>query len=96
MRKRNTELLKDVIQQVLKTNHLEKPLNEKRLIDAWPKVLGENIMQYTTELVIKRRVLYVQLSSSVLRHDLFISREEIKNSLNRVVGEEVITEIIFR
>jgi len=96
VRKRNTELLKDVIQQVLKTNHLEKPLNEKRLIDAWPKVLGENIMQYTTELVIKRRVLYVQLSSSVLRHDLFISREEIKNSLNRVVGEEVITEIIFR
>lgn len=96
MRKRNTELLKDVIWQVLKTSHLEKPLNEKRLIDAWPKVLGDNIVQYTTSLEIRRKVLYVQLSSSVLRQDLFYSRENIKNSLNKFVGEEVITDIVFR
>jgi len=96
MRKKNTELLRDVIGQVLKSNHLDKQLNEKRLIDAWPKVLGENIKKYTTELVVKNRILYVTLSSSVLRHDLFISREEIKNSLNKNVGAEVIKEIVFR
>jgi len=96
MRKKNTELLRDVIGQVLKTNHLDKQLNEKRLIDAWPKVLGENIKKYTTELVIKNRILYVTISSSVLCHDLFISREEIKNSLNKSVGADVIKEIVFR
>ncbi|HRZ96919.1 MAG TPA: DUF721 domain-containing protein [Paludibacter sp.] len=96
MRKKNTELLRDVIGQVLKTNHLDKKLYEKRLIDAWPIILGNNIVQYTTELVIVRKVLYVALSSSVLRHDLFLSREEIKKSLNRHVGTEVITDIIFR
>lgn len=96
MRKRNTESLREVINQVLKTNHLDKKLNEKHLIDAWPKVLGENINMYTSELIIKNRVLYVTLSSSVLRHDLFLSREEIKLSLNRVVGAELIKEIIFR
>lgn len=96
MRKRNTESLRDIIGQVLKTNHLDKQLNEKRLIEAWPKVLGENIMKYTSELSIKNKVLYVSLNSSVLRHDLFISREEIKTSLNRNVGAEVINNIIFR
>ena len=96
MRKRNTESLREVINQVLKTNHLDKKLNEKHLIEAWPKVLGENINMYTSELVIKNRVLYVTLTSSVLRHDLFLSREEIKLSLNRVVGVELIKEIIFR
>lgn len=96
MRKKNTELLRDVIGQVLKTNHLDKQLNEKRLIDAWPKVLGENIKKYTTELVIKNRILYVTISSSALCHDLFISREEIKNSLNKSVGADVIKEIVFR
>jgi len=96
MRKRNTELLRDVIGQVLKINHLDKQLYEKRLIDAWPIILGDTIVQYTTELVIKRKVLYVAINSSVLRHDLFISREEIKNSLNKHVGTEVITDIIFR
>ena len=96
MRKKNTELLSDVIRQVLKEQHLDKPLNEKRLIDAWPMVLGNNIVQYTTELIIKNRVLYVTLTSSVLRHDLFLSREEIKKSLNNQVGVEVIVDIVFR
>lgn len=96
MRKKNTELLSDVIRQVLQENHLDRPLNEKRLIDAWPLVLGTNIVQYTSELNIKNRVLYVSLTSSVLRHDLFLSREEIKKSLNKQVGVEVIVDIIFR
>jgi predicted nucleic acid-binding Zn ribbon protein len=96
MRKKNTELLADVIHQVLKEQHLDRPLNEKRLIEAWPLVLGDNIVQYTSDLSIKKRVLYVSLTSSVLRQDLFISREEIKKSLNKHVGTEVIVDIVFR
>lgn len=96
MRKKNTELLSDVILQVLKNQHLEKPLNEKRLIDAWPVVLGNNILKYTSELSIKNKILYVSLTSSVLRHDLFLSREEIKKSLNKQVGTDVIVDIVFR
>lgn len=96
MRKKNTELLSEVIRQVLKEQHLDKPLYEKRLIDAWPLVLGNNIVQYTSDLIIKNKVLYVSLTSSVLRHDLFLSREEIKKSLNKQAGSEVIVDIIFR
>jgi len=59
-------------------------------------ILGSNIMKYTTALNIRNRVLYVNLSSSVLRHDLFLSREQIKNSLNKQVGAEVIVDIVFR
>ena len=96
MRKKNTELLSEVIRQVLKEQHLDKPLYEKRLIDAWPLVLGKNILQYTSDLTIKNKVLYVSLTSSVLRHDLFLSRDEIKKSLNKQVGAEVIVDIIFK
>lgn len=96
MRKKNTELLSDVVRQVLGELHLDRPLNEKRLIDAWPTVLGANIVQYTSDLSIRNRVLYVSLTSSVLRHDLFLSREEIKHSLNKQVGVEVIIDIVFK
>jgi len=96
MRKKNTELLSDVIRQVLGELHLDRPLNEKRLIEAWPKVLGQNIVQYTSDLNIRNRVLYVSLTSSVLRHDLFLSREQIKKSLNDQVGVDVIVDIVFK
>lgn len=96
MRKRNTELLRDVISQVLKQGRLDKQLNEKHVIDAWSVVLGANISQYTSDLSVKNRILYVSLTSSVLRHDLFLSKEQICNSLNKHVGTEVIKDIIFR
>ncbi len=95
MRRRNTELLSAVIDQVLRTNKLDRKLAEKHVIDAWPKVLGETIMQYTTKLEIRKGVLYVTLSSAVLRHELFLTGDEIKESLNRYAGLKVISGIIF-
>ncbi len=96
MRKKNTESLGDVIRQMLKEQHLEGRLNDKHIIEAWPVVLGQNISKYTTGLSVRNHTLYVSLSSAVLRHDLFLSREEIKAALNRHVGAEVITDIVFR
>lgn len=96
MRRRNTEYLGDVITQFLKQKKLDKPLAEKKLINAWPEVLGKNIVTYTTELNIKNGILYVSLNSSVLRHDLFLSKSSIINSLNKHVGTQVITDIVFR
>lgn len=95
MRRRNTELLSSVIDQVLKSANLDRKLAEKRLIEAWPKVLGENVMQYTSKLEIRQKVLYVTLTSAVLRHELHLSGEQIRESLNRHAGSVVISNIIF-
>lgn len=96
MRRKQTLPLAEIIKQVLKEQRLERPLLERRIIDAWPLVLGQNIMMYTTNLEIRNKVLYVQISSSVLRNDLFISRSEIKDALNKYVGEIVISDIVMR
>lgn len=96
MRRKNTELLGEVIRQYLKQKKLDRPLLEKRLIDAWPEVLGKNIIKYTTNLNIRNKTLYVSLNSSVLRHDLFLSKESIIRSLNSYAGAEVINDIIFK
>lgn len=96
MRRKNTEALGDVISRFLKEQHLQEKLDDKHIIEAWPVVLGKNISQYTSDLLIKNRVLYVTLTSAVLRHDLFLSRAEIMKALNKQVGADVITEIVFR
>ncbi len=96
MRKKNTEPLSEILNQVLKRNSMDRKLNEIRIIQAWPLVLGENIMQYTTNLYFSNEKLFVSLSSSVLRHELFLSKERIITSLNEFVGEEVVSEIIFQ
>ena len=96
MRKKNTEKLSDVLGQLLKQNKLDKKLYETRVIKSWPDILGNNIMQYTTNLYFKDQKLYVSISSAVLRHELFFTREEIVKSLNKHVGADVVKEIIFQ
>lgn len=96
MRRKNTEKLDAILSQVLKANQLDKKLYETRVVKSWSVVLGENIMKYTTSIYFRNQKLYVQLSSSVLRNELFLTREEIKNSLNSYVGADVVEEIVFR
>ncbi|MBP8904383.1 MAG: DUF721 domain-containing protein [Paludibacteraceae bacterium] len=96
MRRNNTEKLEDVLGQVLKQNHLDEKLYETRVINSWAVVLGENIMRYTTNIYFNNKKLYVTLSSSVLRHELFLTRTEIRNSLNKYVGADVLKEIVFQ
>lgn len=95
MRKRKTEHISEAIHDFLKQGKLEDPFYERRLVEAWPLVLGDQIMRYTAEIYIKKKILYVKLNSAVLRNDLFINREQIVISLNNHVGKEVIKELIF-
>ena len=47
-------------------------------------------------LYIKNQVLYVHLTSAALRQELMMGRELLVRNLNRHVGAQVITNIIFR
>lgn len=96
MKRNNTEQVGDVIRRLLRQEGLETPLNEYRLIDAWKDVVGAGIARYTTNLYIKNQVLYVHLSSSVLRQELAMSRTLLIRSLNAQVGSQVIVNIVFR
>ena len=95
MRRRNTEKLSDILGQVLKQNHLDEKLYETRVLKSWSVVLGENVMNYTSNLYFSKKRLYVTLTSAVLRQELFLTREEIRNSLNNYVGFPVVKEIVF-
>jgi predicted nucleic acid-binding Zn ribbon protein len=96
MRRSNTEKLDEILSQVLKQNHLDEKLYEVRVIKSWSVVLGENIMNYTSNIYFSKKKLYVTLSSSVLRQELFLSRDNIKKLLNENVGADVVQEIVFK
>ena len=99
MRKQNTEILGDVIRQVLRENHLDGRLYEVQyevqLIRSWETVLGTYINSYTENLYIKNKILYAKISSAALRHELFLSKSILIGNLNKAVGVQVINDIHF-
>ena len=95
MFKRNVQQVKDLIMQVLREQGLETPLNQKRLVEAWPEVVGPVIARYTLNAYIYNQTLYVRLSNPALRADLSMRRTELTQQLNAAVCEQVITDVRF-
>ena len=71
-------------------------LAETRLINYWNNEMSPAISRYTGDLYIKKRVLYVQLTSAVLKNELMMHREQMIEKLNREAGRLVIEGIVFR
>ncbi|MBQ8501593.1 MAG: DUF721 domain-containing protein [Bacteroides sp.] len=96
MKRNDAQPIGALIHSFLRQESLESPLNERRLINAWPEVLGAHFASYTKGIYIKNQTLFVHLSSSVLRQELMMGRELLVRKLNQHVGAQVITDIVFR
>ena len=88
MKRNDAEQIGKLIQQYLRQESLESPLNEQRLLDAWPQVLGP-AASYTSNLYIRNQTLYVHLTSAALRQELMMGRELLVRTLNQRVGATV-------
>lgn len=97
MRKHNTETLGEVLRQFFEENEFfRRKLAESRVITGWGKILGVAVSSYTTNIYFRQNVLYVHLSSSVLRSELFMLKEKIAENLNKHVEMDIVHDIKFR
>lgn len=93
MFKRKVQSIDDILNRVIRDEGLETPLNQKRLIDSWDKVVGANAARFTTEKFIKNQTLFVKITSPALRQDLSMMRTQLVNRLNQAVGSMVIVDV---
>lgn len=99
MAKRNAEhsTLGDVLKQfIASSKKLQKGLHKVSAQEAWHTVMGDAISKYTTQVVLERDTLFVQLTSSVLREELSYGKEKIIKLLNEELGEELIKKVTLR
>ncbi len=97
MKRTNTQSIADILQDFLAENPLlNEKMAETRLMNAWGEILGHLTMRHTTKLYISKRILYVHISSAVLRSELTLCREKLIERLNEKAGMTAIDDIVFR
>ena len=86
----------DVLADYKREMNIEGKLSEVNIINRWQEVAGRAIASRTTKLYIKNGVLYIHLSSSVVRSELMMMKESIRSRLNEAAGSDLIKEIVLR
>lgn len=95
MRRNKTQTISEVLNDLVKEYRLGPKLREAAVINAWDNVTGKAITSRTSSIYIKNGVLHVHITSSVVKNELMMLREALRERLNREVGSEVVKEIVI-
>ena len=96
MRRSKTISLAEAVKDYIKEMNLGGKLSEVGVISSWEEIVGKAISSRTTKIYIKEHILFVHLNSSVVRNELLMLREGLKERLNEKAGSEVIKDIVLR
>jgi hypothetical protein len=96
MRRSKTISLEEAVNDYIREMNLGGKLSEIAVIKSWEGIVGRAISSRTTKIYIKDHILYVHLNSSVVRNELVMLREALKQQLNKKAGSEVIRDIVLR
>jgi len=96
MRRSKTISLAEAVKDYIKEMNLGGKLSEIGVINSWEEIVGKAISSRTSKIYIKDNILYVYLNSSVVRNELLMLKEILKEKLNEKAGSEVIKDIVLR
>ncbi len=88
--------MKDALSAFIQKNKLEKGMNKVDAREAWARLMGNGVNNYTTEIELRFDTLYVSLSSSVLREELSLGKSKIIRMINEEIGKELVKKIVLR
>lgn len=96
MRRSKTIPLSEALKDYIREMNLGEKLSEIGVINSWEDIVGKAISSRTTKIYFKDHTLFVHLSSSVVRNELLMLREALREKLNERAGSEVVREIVLR
>jgi len=88
--------LGDIIIELLSKYRLGEKLDEHTLKGKWSEIAGPLVAKHTKSITLKKKILYIELDSSVVRKELSMIRSEIIEQLNSYFHKNSIEGIVLK
>jgi hypothetical protein len=95
MRKKNDATFGEALQEMLREYKLKSRLDETKVQILWAKLMGKTIATYTTNIAVRKKVLYLTIISAPLKQELSYAKDKIVKLINEEMGEEYIREVVI-
>ena len=95
IRKSEASPLKQVIQEMVDAYNLNKKFDQTQIVNLWPKVMGNTIASRTKKVFMKGDKLFVEVESSVVKHELNMHKAKIIELFAKETGRIMIKEVII-
>ena len=95
-RSSNESPIGDILKEIIHINKLQPGMDQVSVKDAWKNLMGNGVNSYTKNVLLKGNILYVELTSSVLREELSYGKDKIIRMINEELGREVVKEVTLR
>ncbi len=69
---------------------------EARVQRLWRELFGPEVSRYTSNVYVKNRILFVSMTSSVMRSEMLAMRKRLVKTLNEQAGSDIIDDIVIR
>ncbi len=98
-RRRNTTTnsftIGEAMQDLLKTYNIKARFEEASLVASWERLMGAPIAKRTKRIFVRDKVLFVELTSAPLKHELNNSKRKVLEIIGREYGDGLLNEVIF-
>lgn len=95
-RENNENTVGEILKGILQDNRLQTGIDEVVVQDAWRSLMGNGVNTYTRNIVLKNGILYVELTSAVLRAELSYGKDKIVKMINEELRRDVVREVVLR
>jgi len=96
MKRENTQLIKDILQEFIKEEHLEDGLQRLKIFKVWDLVVGEAGARATSNKFFRDGVLYCTINSSIIRTQLYYRKDDIAALMNKMLNDNIVSKIILK
>ena len=96
MKRKNTVRFGEILEEFFSRPYVAAKVAEGRLPDTWREVVGDRVASLTSSIKLENRILYVCITSSEVRYELFCRRDTLRDEINRISGLKLVNSVIVK
>ena len=91
----NNSEIKNLLNIFLKKNKLERGLLNLEVKKVWHELMENGVSNYTSDVSLKNKTLYIKLSSPALKEELGYGKEKLIKLINERFEKTIVEKIVL-